>query len=73
LTTILPGADREKVAAEFPSLVAQIIDTAGYYLSRAEVFSLTGREARSSYDSAAAAYQRLIRERREEPYKLRWD
>jgi tetratricopeptide (TPR) repeat protein len=66
LTALLPDADRDKLAGEFPPLAPQIGDTAGYYLSRAELFSLTGRKARLSYDSAVAAFQRRIREQPED-------
>ncbi len=47
----------------FPPLVPAISDTAGYFLARAVVGRLLGRNARADLDSAAAVYARKTRER----------
>ncbi len=62
---LLPPAERARLAA-FPPLGPDMVDTAGYYLARADVFRLVGRDARASYDSAAAAYRRRVRSRPDE-------
>jgi serine/threonine-protein kinase len=43
-----------------------MMDTAGYHQARGDVLHLIGRDARASYDSAAAAYERRLRVRPEE-------
>lgn len=62
LVWLLSPAERGRLAT-FPPLGSEIVDTAGYYLSRAETFRVLGRDSRASYDSAASAYERRVRDR----------
>jgi serine/threonine-protein kinase len=58
--------DERAGLAAFPPLGPEMMDTAGYHQARGDVLHLIGRDARASYDSAAAAYERRLRVRPEE-------
>lgn len=52
----------------FPPLGPAMPDTAGYYLARGRIEDLLHRDARASFDSAAAVYERRLRARPDEPW-----
>jgi len=62
---LLPPAARAQLDP-FPPLRAEMYDTAGYFLARARIEELLKRDARASFDSAAAAYQRRLTVRPDE-------
>jgi len=49
-------------------LTAAMADTAGYYLARAQMRSLMGRDARADFDTAAAWYERRREASPDEPW-----
>jgi serine/threonine-protein kinase len=64
---LLPPAARSQLEP-FPPLRAEMYDTAGYYLARAQIEEGLNRDARASYDSAAMAYERRLKERSDEAW-----
>jgi serine/threonine-protein kinase len=64
----LLGPANRAVLLPFPPLAPTMPDTGGYYLARAQVEELLGRQARGSFDSAAAAYERRLRIQPDEPW-----
>ncbi len=62
---LLTPADR-RVLQPFPPLTAAIADTAGYYLARGAIQTVSGQDARADYDAAATAYRRVTRDRPDE-------
>lgn len=64
----LLGPEARTELNPFPPLRAEMFDTAGYFLARAQVEEVLHRDARASFDSAASAYQRRLRDRPDEPW-----
>jgi tetratricopeptide (TPR) repeat protein len=62
---VLPPATLSELVP-FPLLRSEMFDTAGYYLARGQVEEKLKRDARASYDSAARAYERRLKERPDE-------
>jgi tetratricopeptide (TPR) repeat protein/TolB-like protein len=67
LAVLMRPADRERLLP-FPTLTPAMTDTAGYWLARAQIEELLGKDARASYEAAVAVYERRLTTRPEEPW-----
>lgn len=64
---LLPD-DQRRALDPFPALTTSMVDTAAYYLARAQIRSRGGYDARADFDSAARRYRRQAENRPDEPW-----